>query len=110
MNHDEATTQLLDAALDARNNSHSPYSKFRVGAALLTTEGKVFKGCNIESCSFSNDLNDSPITPCGVCRQFMREFGKDLQIWLVCPDKRFCRTTLEELLPASFGPDSLEKA
>ncbi|KAJ2382515.1 hypothetical protein H4S02_005710 [Coemansia sp. RSA 2611] len=135
--HDEATTQLLDAALDARNNSHSPYSKFRVGAALLTTEGKVFKGCNIESCSFtpticaervaiasavaagykkfttiaiSSDLNDSPITPCGVCRQFMREFGKDLQIWLVCPDKRFCRTTLEELLPASFGPDSLEKA
>ncbi|KAJ2862265.1 hypothetical protein GGH94_004376 [Coemansia aciculifera] len=135
--HDEATTRLIDAALDARNNSHSPYSNFRVGAALLTVEGKVFKGCNIESCSFSpticaervaiasavaagytkfttlaisSDVNETPITPCGVCRQFMREFGKDLQVWLVCPDKRFCRTTLEELLPGSFGPDSLGKA
>ncbi|KAJ2642977.1 hypothetical protein GGF44_001393 [Coemansia sp. RSA 1694] len=98
---DEATTRLIDAALDARSNSHSPYSKFRVGAALLTAEGQVFKGCNIESCSFCNDLNDTPITPCGVCRQFMREFGKDLQVWLVCPDKRFCRTSLEELLPGS---------
>ncbi|KAJ2584026.1 hypothetical protein GGH95_000654 [Coemansia sp. RSA 1836] len=49
---DEATTRLIDAALDARSNSHSPYSKFRVGAALLTAEGQVFKGCNIESCSF----------------------------------------------------------
>ncbi|KAJ2046167.1 hypothetical protein H4S04_005199 [Coemansia sp. S16] len=106
----EETTRLIDAALDARNNSHSPYSNFRVGAALLTVEGKVFKGCNIESCSFCNDVNETPITPCGVCRQFMREFGKDLQVWLVCPDKRFCRTTLEELLPGSFGPDSLGKA
>ncbi|KAJ2800044.1 hypothetical protein H4S07_005276, partial [Coemansia furcata] len=126
--HDEATTRLIDAALDARNNSHSPYSKFRVGAALLTAEGKVFKGCNIESCSFSpticaervaiasavaagytkfatlaisSDVNEPPITPCGVCRQFMREFGKDLEVWLVCPDKRFCRTSLEVLLPGS---------
>ncbi|KAJ2109113.1 hypothetical protein IW146_006512 [Coemansia sp. RSA 922] len=49
----EETTRLIDAALDARSNSHSPYSNFRVGAALLTVEGKVFKGCNIESCSFS---------------------------------------------------------
>ncbi|KAJ2420209.1 hypothetical protein GGF41_004340 [Coemansia sp. RSA 2531] len=48
----EETTRLIDAALDARSNSHSPYSNFRVGAALLTVEGKVFKGCNIESCSF----------------------------------------------------------
>ncbi|KAJ2815114.1 hypothetical protein FBU31_007053, partial [Coemansia sp. 'formosensis'] len=56
------------------------------------------------------DVNEPPITPCGVCRQFMREFGKDLEVWLVCPDKRFCRTSLEVLLPGSFGPDSLEKA
>ncbi|KAJ2008723.1 hypothetical protein H4R26_000042 [Coemansia thaxteri] len=106
---DEQTTRLIEAALEARNNAHCPYSKFRVGAALLTAEGKVFRGCNIESCSFSPticaervaiasavvsaidsdcDLNDTPITPCGVCRQAMREFGKDLTILLVCPDKR----------------------
>ncbi|KAJ2549852.1 hypothetical protein EV175_004286 [Coemansia sp. RSA 1933] len=107
---DKQTAEIAQLALDARNNSHSPYSKFRVGAALRTTSGQCFKGCNVESCShspsicaervaiasavaagfkdfeaiaISSDLTDELVTPCGVCRQFMREFSKDLTIFLV---------------------------
>ncbi|KAJ2162591.1 hypothetical protein GGF46_000594 [Coemansia sp. RSA 552] len=128
--------QLAECSLGARNNSHSPYSMFRVGAAVLTVEGRVFRGSNIESCSFSpticaervaiasavaegykrfeaiaisSDVMDEPCTPCGVCRQFMREFSKDLPILLVRPDGKVCRTDLLELLPGSFGPDSLKQ-
>ncbi|KAJ1668094.1 hypothetical protein IW140_000739 [Coemansia sp. RSA 1813] len=131
---DEKTAELAQLALDARNNSHCPYSKFRVGAALRTTSGQCFKGCNIESCSYSpticaervavasavaagfknfeaiaisSDQMDEPTTPCGVCRQFMREFSKDLTILLVRPNGRVCQTDLSVLLPGSFGPQSL---
>lgn len=133
---DPETSALIDASLAAREHSHSPYSKFRVGAAIRTTDGQIFRGCNIESCSFSpticaervavstavasghknfdtiaisSDEYSPPTSPCGVCRQFMREFRKELVILLVRPDRQFCRTSLEELLPASFGPDSLNK-
>ncbi|KAJ1743370.1 hypothetical protein LPJ78_001329 [Coemansia sp. RSA 989] len=132
---DAETAELARLALDARNNSHSPYSKFRVGAAIQTIEGKVFSGCNIESCSFSpticaervavasavaagykrfktiaisSDQEEEPCTPCGVCRQFMREFSRDLCILLVRPNGTVCTTDLLQLLPGSFGPDSLE--
>ncbi|KAI8322546.1 cytidine deaminase [Martensiomyces pterosporus] len=133
---DEKTAQLVELALKARDNSYSPYSKFRVGAAVRTTSGEVFVGCNIENSAFSpticaervavssavakgfkqfeaiaisSDIKENPITPCGVCRQFMREFSKDLELLLVRPDGAFCRTTLEILLPGSFGPDSLNE-
>ncbi|KAI7834851.1 cytidine deaminase complexed with cytidine [Kickxella alabastrina] len=132
---DQKTQELVDLALAARNNSYSPYSKFRVGAAIRTADGKIFQGCNIESCSYapticaervaisnavatghkqfdtiaiSSDLKEEFITPCGVCRQFMREFSKDLAILMVRPDGTFSRTDLTVLLPGSFGPESLE--
>ncbi|KAJ2502409.1 hypothetical protein GGH96_001072 [Coemansia sp. RSA 1972] len=131
---DSKSAELAKVSLEARNQSHSPYSKFRVGAAIRTVDGKIFKGCNIESCSFSpticaervavasavaaghrkfeaiaisSDQEEEPCTPCGVCRQFMREFSKDLRILLVRPNGTVCRTDLEQLLPGSFGPDSL---
>ncbi|KAJ2799636.1 hypothetical protein H4R21_003483 [Coemansia helicoidea] len=134
---DEATAALAERSLAARDNSHSPYSKFRVGAAVRTADGSVFVGCNVESCSFSpticaervaiasavaaghkqfaaiaiaSDVMDQPVTPCGVCRQSMREFSKDLPIVLVRPDGAVCHTDLEVLLPASFGPDFLDRA
>ncbi|KAJ1904211.1 hypothetical protein LPJ81_002626 [Coemansia sp. IMI 209127] len=131
---DKQTAELAQLALDARSNSHSPYSKFRVGAALRTTSGQCFKGCNVESCAYapsicaervaiasavaagfkgfeaiaiSTDQVDEPPTPCGVCRQFMREFSKDLTILLVRPNGKVCQTDLSVLLPGSFGPESL---
>ncbi|KAJ2708711.1 hypothetical protein H4R19_004616, partial [Coemansia spiralis] len=134
---DEATVALAQQSLAARDNSHSPYSKFRVGAAVRTADGTVFAGCNIESCAFapticaervaissavaaghrqfaeiavSSDVVDKPVTPCGVCRQFMREFSKDLPIVLVRPDGTVCHTDLEALLPGSFGPEFLGTA
>ncbi|KAJ2084343.1 hypothetical protein H4R24_000136 [Coemansia sp. RSA 988] len=132
---DQQSAELVKRSLEARENSHSPYSKLRVGASVRAVGGRIFSGCNIESCSFSpticaervavasavaagytqfeaiaisSDLKEA-ITPCGVCRQFMREFSKDLPILLVRSDGMVCRTDLTELLPGSFGPDSLEQ-
>jgi cytidine deaminase len=96
-------TQLTTAAKRAMKNAHAPYSKFKVGAALLTTSGKVFTGCNVENASYgmtncaertaiftavaqlgpkmeiraiaiTNNQN-APCSPCGACRQVIYEFG-----------------------------------
>ena len=122
---------LMDIAKEARNNSYSPYSKFKVGAALLTKTGKIYKGCNVESASYSpsccaertaffkavsegekefdsiavcggsKDISDYCL-PCGVCRQVMSEFcDKDFKIY-VTNGKDVKSYTLDELLPHSF--------
>ena len=121
-------TQLLAAARAARRQAYAPYSKFRVGAALLTADGKIVTGCNVENASYglticaervavTKAISDghrkfqalaiaapSPLpTPCGACRQVLAEFG-DLVV--VCADSRRRATAqfyrLEELLPAAF--------
>lgn len=127
----EATkkAQVLEAALLAADKAYVPYSKFRVGAALLTKEGKVFQGCNIENASFGltncaertaifkavseghrdftclavyGDTKD-PISPCGACRQVMVEFFKpDSKVILIAEDKSTVEMTVGELLPYSF--------
>ena len=122
---------LIDYAKEARNNSYSPYSNFKVGAALLTKSGKVYKGCNVENGAYSpsccaertafvkaisegetefdsiavvggkNDTNEYCL-PCGVCRQFMSEFcSQDFKIF-VSNNKEIKMYTLSELLPYSF--------
>ncbi|KAG0002068.1 hypothetical protein BGZ80_002932 [Entomortierella chlamydospora] len=130
---DSQIEDLITQSLAARENSYSPYSKFRVGAALRTTDGKVFQGCNVENASYggaicaertafvkavseghrrfvaiavSCDFN-SFITPCGICRQFMNEFGKSLEIFFVNDDRTYKRAILEDLLPFAFGPEDL---
>ncbi|KFH63955.1 cytidine deaminase [Podila verticillata NRRL 6337] len=124
---------LITESLQARENSYSPYSKFRVGAALRTVDGKVFQGCNVENASYGGaicaertafvkavseghrrfvaiavacDYNEF-ITPCGICRQFMNEFGKGLEIFFVNDDRTYKRAILEDLLPYAFGPEGL---
>ena len=122
---------LMEIAKQARNNSYSPYSNFKVGAALLTKTKKVFKGCNVENASYSpsccaertafvkaisegekefeaiaiyggKDGECDFCLPCGVCRQVMSEFcDKDFKIY-VTNDKEVKCYTLEELLPNSF--------
>jgi cytidine deaminase len=125
---------LRAAALEARSRAHSPYSKYAVGAALRTATGKVFSGCNVENASYPEGTcaetgaiaamvlggeasivevvvvtgGDVPGTPCGGCRQRLREFaGPDAVIHSSTVDGATVRSTMAELLPDSFGPERL---
>jgi len=124
---------LIKIAMEAREKSYSPYSDFKVGAAVYTKSGKIFTGCNIESASYTPTIcaervafsksvsegykdiekiaivgSDNKISfPCGVCRQFMLEFGKDIKIICAKNIDSYETYTLEELLPKSFGPEDL---
>ena len=123
---------LCKAAIKALENSYSPYSNCRVGAALLCENGRVYIGCNIENASFSPTIcaertafakaisegerkfsaiavagsKNGALTafsPCGVCRQVMAEFcEKDFKILVVSNNENFEEYTLEQLLPSSF--------
>ncbi len=125
--------ELIKYALEAREKSYSPYSKFKVGAAILTRSGKVFTGCNIESSSYTpticaertalskcvseghTDLEKIAVVgslekisyPCGVCRQFLREFGDDIIIISATSENNYTEYKLSALLPNSFGPEDL---
>ena len=125
--------ELIKYALEAREKSYSPYSNFKVGAAILTKTGKVYTGCNIESASYTpticaertalakcvsdgyTDIDKIAVVgslerisyPCGVCRQFLREFGNDITIICATSEDNFIEYKLNELLPNSFGPEDL---
>ena len=124
---------LIKIAMEAREKSYSPYSKFKVGAAVYTKSGKIFTGCNIESASYTPTIcaervaiskcisegyididkiaiigSEKDIShPCGVCRQFMVEFGKDIKVICAKSIDSYKIYTLKELLPNSFGPKDL---
>ncbi len=130
----EIQAQLLQASLSARAHSHSPYSGYAVGAALLDEQGRIHVGANIENAAYPQGwcaeasaltamvmaggkratavLVTGPgpdvITPCGGCRQKLREFaGQDLVIIAGDPSGIKQQWTLGELLPYSFGPEHL---
>jgi cytidine deaminase len=126
---------LTQAALAARAQAYSPYSRFQVGAALRTEEGALHAGCNVENAAYPEGTcaeagaiaamvmaggrriaeivvaggGAMPCTPCGGCRQKIREFaGPDTPVRMVDGDGRLLlATTLQALLPHSFGPDNL---
>jgi cytidine deaminase len=128
-------TALLAAARAVRENAHAPYSKFKVGAALLDEQGRVHAGCNVENAAYPQGLcaeagalaqlvaagarrvkavvvvGEGPrlVTPCGGCRQKLREFADD-DAPVIVADAHTVRGrfTLGELLPASFGPEHLK--
>ncbi|KAM3824305.1 cytidine deaminase isoform 2-T2 [Vipera latastei] len=131
----EVVQRLLGACQDAKRFAYCPYSRYPVGAALLTAEGKIFTGCNVENASFplgvcaertavqkavseghtkfqamaiSCDSRESYAVPCGACRQVLREFGQQWEIYLTRMDGRYIKKSLEELLPFSFGPEHLK--
>jgi cytidine deaminase len=122
---------LIAAACEAREQSYAPYSRFRVGAALLGTSGRVYTGCNVENASLGLSIcaervaacravadgertfealaicTDSaqPTPPCGACRQFLREFGPELIVLLagaVADADRIERHRLADLLAVPF--------
>jgi cytidine deaminase len=126
---------LIAAAMAARRKAHAPYSKFYVGAAMRDEQGRVFAGCNIENAAYPQGWcaepsaisalilgggkrvtevavlgnGDALCTPCGGCRQKIREFADDsVKIHCCTEDGVLIRTfTLGELLPYSFGPENL---
>lgn len=126
------TDSLISAARSVQARAYAPYSRFRVGAALESSDGTVFLGCNVENASYGlticaeraavfaavsagvtrfrravvvSDV-DPPAAPCGACRQVLAEFGLDLPIDGV-GSKATVRWRLSDLLPAAFGPEQL---
>lgn len=120
---------LLREAVEARNYSFSPYSNFKVGACVMTEEGTLYRGCNVENksfpvalcaerCAYGKAVSEGKMkfkavavvayqerfftTPCGMCRQFMSEFG-NVDVYIMKPDHDdVLVTTLDELLPHQF--------
>ncbi len=119
---------LLKKAVEARENSYSPYSKFAVGAALETVDGEIFTGCNVENASYGLSIcaertalvkavsagarkfkrlaivADTPeaVTPCGMCRQMLIEFSPGLELILANTKGKTEKINLSELLPKAF--------
>ena len=132
---DALRTEMLAVANAARAAAYAPYSRFRVGAALLAEDGRIFGGCNVENAAYPEGVcaeggaisamvlagqrrakavlvvgAGAHLTPpCGGCRQKLREFcdPTQFQVLIVNEDGRQQQWTLEELLPSSFGPDHL---
>ena len=127
------STQLLQQAKDIASKAYAPYSKFKVGAALLADNGSVFTGCNVENASYGLSLcaersamsamiadghrkfeaiaiyaeSGTDCYPCGACRQWLYEFGKDALVIVEDKDHNPKIHTVQELLPNAFGPEDL---
>ncbi len=125
--------RLYALAEEAMEKAYSPYSKFKVGACILTEDGRTFQGCNIENSSYGATIcaercavgcaiaggarrfkaiaitgSSAVAWPCGICRQVLSEFGNSAMRVLVGEaNKGFTARTLGQLLPESFGPKDL---
>ena len=134
-----ANEELVRLAIEAMAFAYTPYSGFRVGAALLTAEGKVYQGCNIENAAYTptncaertaffkavsegqrefdaicivggkDGILSGYTAPCGVCRQVLEEFATEIEVILVNREGKTLELTLPELLPYGFGPKDLER-
>lgn len=121
--------QLKQLAKEVSNNAYALQSGFKVGAAILTTDGQVHSGCNVESlsliftiCAERNAIStaisqagnvvidtvviytptDHPTPPCGSCRQLIYEFGKNAKVISFCDNGKILETTIQKLLPEAF--------
>jgi cytidine deaminase len=120
--------KLIEAASKARDCAYAPYSQFKVGAALITSDGQIFSGANVENASYGltvcaervaifnavtkccrdilalavvTDIDD-PASPCGACRQVLAEFGPDIKVIIANTRGKYKETTVRELLPYAF--------
>ena len=122
-------TELIQAAIQARLAAYAPYSNYKVGAALLGKSGRVYTGCNVENASYAATIcaeraaavkavsegerefealavvaeGEAPVSPCGICRQFLAEFGTGLRLILMNLKGERIDTTLEAYLPQAFS-------
>jgi cytidine deaminase len=127
--NEQQKTELVAAALEARLMAHAPYSHFSVGAALLSADGTIFRGANVENASYGLTIcaertalstavtagyqtfsglaiaAAGGVSPCGACRQVLAEFAKQLPIVLVDTEANNAtrEVTLEALLPDPFS-------
>jgi cytidine deaminase len=130
----EVRKQLISLAQEARQRAYSPYSNYQVGAALLTTSGRFFTGCNVENAAYPTSLcaervvvfkavsegerqfvaiavvTSNAATPCGACRQVLAEFGLETLVLVADAAGNLKQEArLAELLPRAFGPGDLGK-
>jgi cytidine deaminase len=133
---DASMSDLVAAARAARERAYAPYSDFAVGAAVRDEHGRIHAGCNVENAAYGLSqcaeasaigrliaeggrrvvaaavvgVAPAPVTPCGACRQRLREFAADdCPVWSADAQAVRARHTLGELLPASFGPAHLKR-
>ncbi|MBL9164557.1 MAG: cytidine deaminase [Planctomycetaceae bacterium] len=130
---DASQSQLMNSAHAVRTRAHAPYSKFQVGAAVLTASGEVFAGCNVENASYGLTICAERVavgtavaaghkqivavavassgghSPCGACRQVLSEFGPAMEVILIDADDptKTRTTTLAALLPEQFSSGAL---
>ncbi len=128
--------RLLEAARAARENAHAPFSKFKVGAALLTEDGQIITGCNVENATYGLTVcaervavfkavsegrrrfthlavvadTATPTPPCGACRQILWEFGGDVEVILGNRTAEAARHRLSDLLPFPFDARLLNES
>ena len=128
--------QLAERAAAASQRAYAPYSRFKVGAAVLASSGTIYDGCNVENAAFPLCLcaertalcaavaageksfeaicvhtnNSPPASPCGACRQVMAELGPDMVVLLCNPSGQVVRTSVAALLPLAFGGQMLKAA
>lgn len=129
----EKYKKLIGEAEQARKKAYTPYSKFKVGAAILTSEGRIFSGCNIENASFGLTICAErvavfkaisegfkkfeaiaiiadtlrPCYPCGACRQVILEFGEDITLVMANLKGDIKINKIKELLPEAFNKNDL---
>ena len=127
----ETVDHLIAAATAARREAYAPYSRFAVGAALLTADGQVYTGCNVENASYGLGVcaernaifhgvadgarrftavavvTENGVTPCGACRQVLAEFNPQMTVIVADTAGRRTIYRLDELLPHAFGPGDL---
>ena len=132
---DRTLTVLRERAFAAMERAYAPYSNFRVGAALLASDGSIAEGCNVENAAFPSGIcaergavaaavargnrsfetivvateAEEPTPPCGMCRQVLEEFAPHLVIMSVTRNGRDARWTLDELFPKAFTPKSMDR-
>lgn len=126
--------QLLAAAQTARARAYAPYSEYRVGAALLTQDGSVVLGCNVENASYGATIcaervalttavalgkreivalalvTENGGAPCGLCRQVMVELAPHMKIYIGTSDGEYTETSVAALMPLAFGPEDLQES
>ena len=119
--------QLVAAAQTARTQAHAPYSNYFVGAAVLTADGEIIPGCNVENASYGGTICAERValtsavaqgkrdfsaiavvtvdggSPCGLCRQVMIELGAEMDVYISDEAGNFRSTTVRALLPDAFG-------
>lgn len=124
----EIELELVKKALDAREKAYAPYSNFKVGAALLTNDNRIFTGCNVENASYglsncaertaifkavsdgAKEISaiaivcggDAYCSPCGACRQVIAEFGQDIQVIMANEKGEYTVGNIQQLLPGAF--------